>query len=708
MPDIAKAKRNVKRMVDGGASEQEIDAYLGAEGLNAEQLRAPAMETSPNATPQAPPQAQAQPAAPLVPQGGSWMDPFIGQGVMMGAGDEIKAGVRAGARRVFGDNPDKSLGDLYEQELGSVRGDLSDFQERHPVLSPALEMGGAVATAPFIPGGVAARGANMGSRIARGAATGAGYGAVYGGASADGGISDRVRGAATGAVTGGVLGAAAPVAVRGVQAVGRGVRDMVRRPFAVGRGVVARDREAARRIGMAAQEDGGNMLAAHAGGSTPITNRNMLTQADEVAARTAGQPVLNIDRGGETVRALARSAANTSPAGRAAMEQPVSDRFAAQGDRTIEAVRRIVGGSTSAVNRETLERGARTANRKAYATAYRDGDRSVWSPTLERLTSSPAIVDAMRSAASRGKDRAVTEGFGGFNPGVTVDPSGIVTFQKGVTGVPTYPNLQYWDYVKRELDDAANAARRSGRKEEASTLGGLAEQLRGELDKLVPSFEAARAGAARFFGANDALEAGEQFVMSRMGNDAARQAWSKLSQPEQQLFAEGFADALSRRIAETGDRRNVINSIFLRSNASKERIEMALGPAKAKELEAFLRVEDLMDRARGAFGNSTTARQLTELGIAGGSGLYGTYTGDWKTTGTILGALLVKHGMGRVDIGVAQRVGEMLASPDPAVMQKGLAMVANNDRWMAALRLADLPAAIGATQAATRESGTRR
>lgn len=46
---------------------------------------------------------------------------------------------------------------------------------------------------------------------------------------------------------------------------------------------------------------------------------------------------------------------------------------------------------------------------------------------------------------------------------------------------------------------------------------------------------------------------------------------------------------------------------------------MALGPQKAAELEAFLRVEDLMNTARGIItGKFTTVRQLAELGLAGG------------------------------------------------------------------------------------------
>jgi hypothetical protein len=40
MADVDKAKRNVRRMIDGGASESEIDTYLGSQGLSAADLRA--------------------------------------------------------------------------------------------------------------------------------------------------------------------------------------------------------------------------------------------------------------------------------------------------------------------------------------------------------------------------------------------------------------------------------------------------------------------------------------------------------------------------------------------------------------------------------------------------------------------------------------------------------------------------------------------
>src|SRR5581483_4801562 len=127
-----------------------------------------------------------------------------------------------------------------------------------------------------------------------------------------------------------------------------------------------------------------------------------------------------------------------------------------------------------------------------------------------------------------GKDRAITQGFGAMRQGVTVE-NGLVKFTRGKNGVPTYPNLAFWDATKRELDDATSAALRAGRKEEAATLTGLTKTLRGELDRLVPSYANARAGAAKFFGAEDALEAGQKFVgaSQRYGIPATRRALAK-------------------------------------------------------------------------------------------------------------------------------------------------------------------------------------
>jgi hypothetical protein len=107
-----------------------------------------------------------------------------------------------------------------------------------------------------------------------------------------------------------------------------------------------------------------------------------------------------------------------------------------------------------------------------------------------------------------------------------------------------------------------------------------------------------------------------------------------------------------------------------------------------------LRRESIMDQMRGALGNSTTARQLIEAGLAGGA--YGAVTGDFSVGNIATGAGVfaaarsgAKFAGQRIDQKVSRRVAEMLASDDPKVLQKGLRVISSNPRFMQAMRAAD-------------------
>jgi hypothetical protein len=254
------------------------------------------------------------------------------------------------------------------------------------------------------------------------------------------------------------------------------------------------------------------------------------------------------------------------------------------------------------------------------------------------------------------------------------------------------PTLRFWDQVKKNLD-------RVGTREARAS----AKVLREHLDTIVPEYNKARSGAFQFFNADNALEAGDEFVMSRLGNDVARRELAKMTSAQRRLFEEGFSDRFVRELKEKVDRPNLLNQTFLKSPAAKERIEMVLGKQRARELETFLRVEEYMNKAIGTIkGKSTTARQIAELGLAGGTAsAYGGYTGDWKTAGLLMGGALLRAGGQRIDKRVAQHVAEMLASPDPAVRTKGIKLVAKNDRFLDALRHLDKPLAKAAAQQGT-------
>lgn len=651
---------------------QALDALASAKPVAFDPVKAGAVPFDPIAA-GAQPVEDVQPQHPefdpanAPPQGGGASDrigAFLsGFSDLPIVGPAVHAAQRGIAAGIVAPFSEKTFGEVYD-EMGDRQ---RQVMQENPGTATAGQVTGAVAS--MIPLGATGIGGRalgltggLGTRSLMSGLSGAGIGAADT-AARGGSLSD----AATVGALGGAIGGAIPGVGAGLNALGRSVADAVGPRL---NSIVRPAQEAGRRVARAIGIDEANS-------AVPVLN-----QTDEASAAINQQNLLNVDRGGETTRALARSAANTDPEARAILDRTASDRFAAQGERAQSFVGRIMNGATDDLAlQDSIKAAARKANAPAYRKAYQEGSDLILTPEMERLTSSPAVVQAMKSVASgKGRDRAVAEGFGAFNPGVSIADDGRIAF-KGAKpgGSPAFPDLQFWDYTKRELDDMAKAAARAGKTEEASTLQGLARTLRTELDAQVPSYRAAREGAASFFGAEDALDAGRKFVTQNRTLPETRRALAKMSKEERVAFAVGFASELKDAIAQAGDRTNVINKIF-GSPQAREKIRMALGPARYREFEQFVRVENTMDMLRGALGNSTTARQLQELGLAGGAGVgIGALTGDWKTALTT--GLLVRGARAagaKIDQNVMKNVAEMLVSDDPKLIERAVKMAAKN------------------------------
>jgi hypothetical protein len=626
--------------------------------------------SAPAAAPQA---AQEPPKAPSVGMGDA-VARGVQQGVTFNFGDELRGLLAAGGGKVGSDTepagPHNALigaykllvsGDpearrIFDETVSKERQANKTAQEERPYSTMAGNVAGAVA----LPVGGLLGAATLPARVGRGAAVGAGSGALYGAGEGEG-IEDRAAKAATGALIGGGVGAVAPPIMAGVGAAAGKVAEPIRN---IARGLTDPEAEASRRVVTGLQRDA-------------AAGRTGLTPQEFVAARAEGSPVANIDMGGETTRALARSAANTSPEARAALERTTSDRFGTQGDRAADFVRGLVRTPADASKtREALEDAAQKYRRPFYEKAYRDGVGGIIDDELEAMASSPVMKDALQEAAKSLQNKQA---------------SGRNVVPLSLSGKPT---LEYWDQVKRSLDSQYSVLSRKGDKEAAADVLTMKNRLVDKLDKAVPSYEVARGVSSEFFKAGSALEAGEKFVRMNVGLSDAAKAIGKMSPEEKTLFREGFVSRLIQDISATGDRRNVINKI-MGSQAARRKVELALGPNGTQKLEAFVRVESILDRARGAVsGNSTTARQLMEAGLAGGA--YGAATGDiTNPTSFLVGALAfgVRRGGMKIDQRVAQRVGEMLASNDPMVLQKGLDIISKNKGMMQALRAADSPVA---------------
>jgi hypothetical protein len=586
----------------------------------------------------------------------------------------VAALARGTYRRLTGDPAAEAA---YNAEVERQRAETKRYEEQQPGASLAGQVTGAVAMP--LP---ALRAATLPGRALQAAGIGAATGALSGAGEAEGGLAERGRGALTGGLIGGAVGGVAAPVLEGGIAAGR---YLAGKPIEYIRSAIAPEASASRAVGRAYQQ---------------------AVEADPAAiGRLApgelgpGRPGVVLDVLGEPGGNLGRSAANLSGAASTTLNRTLDPRFEGQGDRFTTWFRQWSNYPDAYTAQEALEQAARTANRGNYAVAMRQGDVPLWSPALEQLTSAPPVQRALRAAAESAQTRAVSEGYGGFRSPISITADGQVAFNRGPTGVPTYPNLQFWDYTRREISDAARAAGRAGRREEADVLGNLARSLNNELDTLVPSYRQARQGAAQFFGAQDAFEAGQKFVNQNFSMAETRAAINKMSEAERRLFEDGFSQRMVETIERMPDRSDVTRRLW-GNDTARQRIELVLGPERARQLEAMTRVENIMrDSQRAVQGNSSTARQLIGAGLAGAAGGY--YAGDW--TGSGLGTAISVFAKHRLDQRVATRVAQMLVSPDPKVVDRGVKMIANNERFMRVLQEADSAVArVAGTQAGRR------
>jgi hypothetical protein len=334
------------------------------------------------------------------------------RGLAGGASFEFEPSIVGGyqaAKTALGyGQPGQSASDAYEQARQSELEENQRALEQHPYLFRAGELGGAAGTM-LVPGLGAARAATTLGRIATASRAGAIGGALTGAGqevSRGAGAGDVATSAALGGVVGGVLGGGASGVLEGAGQLGgkivsaiRGARDV--------------DAEASRRIVRTLRSDFAN-------------EGPQFTPGQVRMARQAGTPMAVVDVGGERTLAMARSAANTSPEARRALQGLADRRFEQQSDRISNFVGNLTGGQR--LNTEALQAAARRANAPAYKRAYAVADRrfpgGVWSEKAATVLSPRA------SRASIPRSRLRTACFTSTAPEVRPP---IPTYSSGTT-----------------------------------------------------------------------------------------------------------------------------------------------------------------------------------------------------------------------------------------------------------------------------------
>lgn len=577
------------------------------------------------------------------------------------------------------DHPDPAVVEAYHRGRADFKKQNELAADQHFPAYMAGQLVGALA----IPGGAGLKAATAAGRLGKAAMAGGITGSLYGAgeATSEGGDAlDVAKGAAKGGATGLALGAAASGLTTGVTA-------GVKRISSLTKGARKPAEEAADQVA--------ERVALGQQAQAPMT------ALETRMANEAGVPRVMADAGGGQTASLARRAADTSPTAHHKLNEFANERFYTQNERISGWLRRRIGGGRDAQNfTDTLKSAARRANKPLYDRAYAKGANGVWNSDLERLASAPAVQEAISAAAKRGANRAVSEGYGAFNPKV-IFQNGILKIDKG-KGLQTFPDLQFWDYTQRELRDAASKAFKAGENEQGGAIRDLQKQLLTALDRAVPDFAKARGTAAAFFKADNALEAGQNFVTEQVSPAAAARVIKSMNPAERKLFEVGFMSEMADKIAGTANSVNIINRAFVSTPEAKLKIVTAIGPKQATEFEALLRVEARVDQLRQYLGGSQTTRNAGHAQSAGHAiGLVEAAKEAELSPKAMLfgmfGASVIKKELHGIDEKVADKVAEMLLSNDPALLQRGIKIVAGHPKLMDALR--------NATNAAAQVSG---
>lgn len=573
----------------------------------------------------------------------------IGQGLTLGFGDEIMAGVRA-----------LSPNQTYDAALEDERSRLSDYRENFPASSAAYEVGGAVLPAigagtftggtgtGAVMGATAARAAptmartlpalarNLLARVgtaptlARTAVAGAGTGGVYGFGTGEGGVGPRLGNAAIDATIGAIGGV-------GGQAAGT----------ALARPLEAITDFARRRIGGRA----GNVVQAEIQRLAAESGMSV----DEVIDRVAnGQMMAEVS---ETLRFAARAYKSSTGEGSAIISEafrrrnPDGTTYTRAGEMGAQALDRLTGALAPDFQPNILRdfAGRQAAARAAERGAYRQAFEGAGDLTPEIIDEMGAVLQRAPAAARDAAEliRART----GQNPYFTVSEAGEVRFGRA-------PTLEEAELVRRALNDAASRAFRGGQGALGEALDEMEGGLRSQIDDFAPQLSDVRATAAGTRAARDAFNSGRT-ALTRPADQVMMEFDQVMAQGEEAVAAyrAGLMDNL-RRIAQSPSGPSLMGRLADPQRGTSTIINSVLDEADRAEVMAMVgRAADSQAAQNTIMGGSQTAQTLAQSGRIGSAGLM-------------------------ADVGQALR-GDVLAAGRAAMALAGEAMQGMNERQRA-------------------------
>lgn len=588
------------------------------------------------------------------------------QGATLNYADEIASlGAGAGSMARGGE-----FGSTFNLMQEAQRQELTQARQEYPVTSGALQVGGGLATVPYLgllgaPGAAATGAVPLGGRMLGGA----GAGALYGGAAGFGegsGLKERLTDAGIGATLGAVAGAAVPAVAESGRAIANRIFDSR---------TINRELE---RMGVGRPAGDATMRMLQADDAfTGAGRANMLAAGPnamlaDVGPSTQGLLDMAIQRGG---------------GGSNIARQAIEMRGSAANQTLTDALNVALGGAPRGVGAMTSEisqagqAGRRTVYDAAYAApidySSREG-RELESIFRQAIPKSVIDEANLIMQVRREPPSAQLKG--------TVAADGTVTFER-------LPDVRQLDYITRALRTISESGATTGALGKATpksqSFADLASDIRRTMRTAVPEYATALDTAADDIGRIQATRLGSELLSPSMTRDEVAQALGRHQNSAAEMeqvrrgVRSGVDDLMARvRAIATDpnqDAREAAAALkTLNSREAQDKLDMVVtDPLIRRQLEAQIEEASraIMLRANLTTNSKTFARtaqqqatqQMIEPGVLGtlakGQPINATQRAVQLLTGRT-----PAYDIGREDL-MNRQIAELLTSAGPAAQR---------------------------------------
>jgi len=482
--------------------------------------------------------------------------------------DEASAGTIGLLNTVTGGK----LGAPYDESLAYYRARDRQFDTENPKTSMGLQIGGAVASAPFTPMLTPFRGVSMLGKMGNAAATGATYGTVYGAGLGEDGLGDRATEAAKGLALGAGVGAAAAPVATGLANAYKYTRDALR-PLPPE--LAGMSRGAVQRVNRALQDDQLYIPAPSINNVPPPPGA--MANYYPAQAKALGREGMLADMGAN-LTGQAAGLATTPGRGKEIVKSALQQRAAGAKDRIATDTNQVLGPARDLVQVE--EAMTRAANNRANP-LYEQFYQTAVKPS-ENLY---GLLDRAKAAGAfdRAQKLMQVDGF---------DPADLF-YQKHAKKGPDNAALngRSLDYIKRAVDDLAGEAERSGSRESLRRYSSLAKGIRDEVDRaLSPQdptksiWAQARSAAGEGLQFSEALDEGRKAFSRGTNIDQMRADLRGMNNLQRDAYREGargqIRDIMGNAATAAGENGASAARRALGSDFAREKLGMVTQPQR--------------------------------------------------------------------------------------------------------------------------------